>query len=162
MTTTVHESARTGLPAWQEVFVERVGLAATPGLPPSVSRVLGWLVVCDPPTQSSQQIRETLELSAGSVSAATTLLARFGMVARVSLPGKRRVYYQLRPEGWQRALRIRMQTLTQTRLLAEQALSAAGGSHERLRNMRDFYGWCEAQFAALLEDEAAGTPTSPP
>jgi DNA-binding transcriptional regulator GbsR (MarR family) len=144
----------TAKPDWKEEFVEQVGLLADSGLPRSVARVLGWLVVCQPHHQSAEQLRARLRLSAGSVSGAVAMLVRAEIVARVSFAGDRRTYYRLRPDGWQRLLRTRLQLLTEARQVAEQALVAAGDEgDERLRGMRDFYGLLEAEFVRLLDHE---------
>jgi DNA-binding transcriptional regulator GbsR (MarR family) len=138
--------------AWQRIFVEQVGLLADTGLPRSITRVLGWLVVCEPPEQSAEQLRATLQLSAGAVSAAASSLVRAGIVTRVTFPGDRRLYYRLQPDGWQRLLRSRLEATSEVRRLAEEALDASGGqTSERLRAMRDFYARCEVVFADLLE-----------
>jgi len=150
-------------PAWQRQFVEQVGMHTEVGVPRSLARVLAWLVVCEPHHQSAGQLRQVLQLSAGSVSSATSLLVRFGIVARVSFPGDRRIYYEMHPDGWQRLLRIRLRELVSIRHVAETAIEAAGGRHdERLRGMRDFYAECEAQFATLIHGEAAAVSKSAP
>jgi DNA-binding transcriptional regulator GbsR (MarR family) len=144
-------------PDWKEAFVEQVGLLADSGLPRSVARVLGWLVVCEPHHQSAEQLRARLRLSAGSVSSAVTMLVRAEIVARVTFAGDRRTYYRLRPDGWLRLLRTRLQLLTHGRQVADQALAAAGDqSDERLRGMRDSYSLLETEFARLLDAGAAG------
>ena len=143
-------------PEWKRRFVEQVGSHDDVGLPRSLARVLAWLIVCEPRHQSVEQLRGALELSSGSVSAATTALVRAGIVARRSFPGDRRTYYELRPDGWQRLLASRLRLLAEVRQVAEEAIaSAAGGENERLRAMRDFYAACEAQFAKLLDGPAA-------
>ena len=141
---------------WQRDFVEQVGLLADTGLPRSMTRVLGWLVVCRPPEQSAEQLRTTLRLSAGAVSAATSLLVREGIVRRQTVPGDRRLYYRVEPDGWYRLLRNRLELTTRARQLAEVAMAAAGRqADERLAAMHDFYARGEAAFGALLD---GGTP----
>jgi DNA-binding transcriptional regulator GbsR (MarR family) len=143
-------------PAWQRQFVEQVGLYSDVGLPRSLARILAWLVVCEPHHQSAEQLRVALKLSSGSVSSATRLLVRYRIVVRISFPGDRRIYYELHPGGWQTLMRIRLQELAGVRHVAEEAMRAARGRNdERLRGMRDFYADCEAQFAKLLNGEAA-------
>ncbi len=139
-------------PHWRERFVEDLGLLALDlGTPRANVRVLGWMVVCDPPEQSAQDIQAGLKLSAGSVSAATRMLTGLGYLERVGYPGDRHIYYRLRPEGWNRALAARLRTVTQLRELADRALaSAGGGSHERLQDMRDVYAWFEDRIEELL------------
>jgi DNA-binding transcriptional regulator GbsR (MarR family) len=143
----------TPIAEWQETFVEQFGLLGDVGLPRSVTRVLGWLVVCQPRHQPAEQLQSILRLSAGSVSAATTMLVRAEIVERVTFPGDRRIYYQLPPEGWHRLIRTRVQLLARARQVAEQALDAAGEQgDERLTGMRDFYGELEADLVRLLDE----------
>lgn len=101
----------------QTEFIERVGRwwesivgSRTAG------RILGWLMVCEPAHQSSQDLTEALQASVGSVSTQTRHLESFGLVEKVTFPGDRSTYYQLRPHVW------------------EQMLWA---EHQRIRDMRD-------------------------
>jgi DNA-binding MarR family transcriptional regulator len=152
-----HEAA-----PWQESFVEQVALLTDAGFPRSVTRVLAWLVVCQPRHQAADQLQATLKLSAGSISAAVTMLVRAEIVSRITFPGDRRIYYQIHPDGWQRLLRTRLQLTAQIRQVAEGAVDAAGDDvDERLVGMRDFYAACQDQFAQLLDDNAGATPKRP-
>ena len=142
---------------WQRDFVEQVGLLADTGLPRSMTRVLGWLVVCQPPEQSAEQLRTTLRLSAGAVSAATSLLVREGIVRRQTMPGERRLYYRVEPDGWYRLLRTRLELTTRARQLVDAAMSAAGRqADERLAAMHEFYARAEEVFGALLDGGTSG------
>ncbi|MHB8465016.1 MAG: GbsR/MarR family transcriptional regulator [Acidimicrobiales bacterium] len=142
---------------WQLEFIERVGaLADVSGLPPSHVQVFAWLVVSDPPHQSSSDIRAALGLSAGAVSMATTALVRMGLVERMTQVGRRRVSYRFRPGGWERMLRVRLEAASQMRAIAEDALAHAPHPPAVLAEMRDMYGWFEDRLADLL----AGAPST--
>lgn len=71
---------------------ERAGASRTQG------RMLGFLIVCDPPHQSSADLAATLQVSAGSVSTVTRQLMTLGLVERKTFPGDRASYFQI-PEG---------------------------------------------------------------
>ncbi|HVB90857.1 MAG TPA: MarR family transcriptional regulator [Acidimicrobiales bacterium] len=137
---------------WRQRFIEDLGgLVVDYGTPRAVVRVLGWMVVSDPPEQSAREIQEELTLSAGSVSAAVRMLADAGMLERVSHPGDRHIYYRLRPEGWALALAARLRSLVQLRQVADRALQAAGPEADhRLLSMRDTYSRIEVRMAELL------------
>lgn len=135
---------------WQAEFIERFGLIVEAGFPRSTARVLGWLIVCEPPHQSADQLQSMLHLSAGSVSSAVALLIRVSFVERITFPGDRRTYYRLAPGGWNRAIHERARGLTAARVVAENALRDAG-RHPRLEELRDVYAWWEARFADLVE-----------
>jgi DNA-binding MarR family transcriptional regulator len=139
-------------PAWQERFVEELGLLALDsGTPRAMVRILGWLVICEPPEQSARDIQAGLRLSAGTVSAAVQALTSLGYLERAAYPGDRHIYYRVRPGGWDRALHARLRTLTQLREVAERALAAAGdGGHPRLQDMYDVCAWFEDRIEDLL------------
>jgi len=138
---------------WRATFVEQLGVIGDDmGLPRTMTRLLGWLVVCDPPYQSSPQIQTGLRISAGSVSIAVNALARAGLAERLTFPGDRHTYYKIGPDGWKQLLAQRMRVLGEIRRIADQALSSAGdGADDRLREMRNFYAWCAELFTDLLD-----------
>ncbi|MGD2042982.1 MAG: MarR family transcriptional regulator [Acidimicrobiia bacterium] len=108
--------------AAQNEYVERVGRwwESVSGSR-SAGRILGWLMICEPPHRSAAQLVEELHLSAGSVSTQTTVLERIGFVERVTFPGDRVTYYQL-PEGvWVELMRTELQRIEEMRGLAAAA-----------------------------------------
>ncbi|HEU5003083.1 MAG TPA: helix-turn-helix domain-containing protein [Actinomycetota bacterium] len=135
---------------WQERFIEGVVTSADIGLAPSLVRVLAWLIVCEPPHQSAEDLAATLGLSAGAVSSATSILVRGGLVSRRRFPADRKFHYELHPDGWQRLLQSRLQVLAEVRQVAEAALAGSPAPGPRLAAMRDFYAGCEAALAPLL------------
>jgi DNA-binding transcriptional regulator GbsR (MarR family) len=141
---------------WRATFVERFGVVGDDmGLPRTMTRLLGWLVVCDPPYQSAQQIQAGLRLSSGSVSTGLGALARGGLVERLTFPGDRHIYYKVGPDGWRRLMAGRLRVLGEIRHIADQALTdSAGRADGRLREMRDFYASCERLFTELLDAAA--------
>lgn len=145
---------------WQAEFVERVGaLSDVTGLPPSHIRVFAWLLVCDPPEQPVDDLREALGLSAGAISMATATLVRMGFAERFTKPGGRRLYYRLHPGGWDRLLRLRLEATSRMRSIAEEALAQAPQPHARLAQMRDVYAWFEDSIARLLTTPLGRVPT---
>ena len=56
------DRARSGNQAQLSEWVERVAMfcADEYGVPPIAGRVLGWLMICDPPEQSAAQIAEAI------------------------------------------------------------------------------------------------------
>jgi DNA-binding transcriptional regulator GbsR (MarR family) len=136
---------------WQLEFIDRVGAwADVSGLPPSYVRVFAWLVVCDPPEQSVEELRARLGLSAGAISMATAALGRMGIVERVARSGERRAYYRFHPRGWEQVLRLRLEATAQTRAAAKEALSRASDRHLRLEGMHDMYAHFERSIAEYL------------
>ena len=71
-------------------FVEEVGIAfEQTGLPRMAGRVFGWLLISDPPYQSSTELAEALMASKGSISTTTRLLIQLGLAERFVIPGER-------------------------------------------------------------------------
>ena len=137
---------------WRRSVVDDFGaLDLVPGMPRASMRVLGWLVVCQPPAQSAQQIMDDLALSAGSVSAAVNALRADGVLERVMRAGDRRAYYRLSAQGWESVLQARLRALGAVRQAAERALQESQGEEDhRLSELRDTYARVEAGMAALL------------
>jgi len=137
-------------------FVEQAGIVIEHlGLPRMAGRVLGWLLICDPPQQSSGELAPALQASKASISTTIRLLMQIGLVERIVLPGKRRDYFRIRADTWSRATEERMGLITSMRELAEQGLAlrtdAGMEATERLHDMRDFYAFYERELPALVE-----------
>lgn len=62
-------------------------------------RVLGALLLADPPEMSSAELARFLGISSGSVSTATRELIRPGIAERVRIPGDRQDYFRSRMRG---------------------------------------------------------------
>jgi DNA-binding transcriptional regulator GbsR (MarR family) len=151
MTVATAPDAAGGPAQWQIEFIDRIGASAdVSGLPPSYIRVLAWLLVCDPPEQSVEDLRSALGLSAGAVSMATAALARMGFVERVARRGDRRLRYRFPPAAFERVIELRLAATTQARIAAETALENAPGSSSRLEGLRDMYAFFEEGIAEYL------------
>ncbi len=140
---------------WRIRFVEEIGgLPRIHGTPRAVLRVLGWMVVCEPPEQTAPELQDQLGLSAGSVSTALRGLCDAGVLERVARPGDRRIFYRLSPQGWEHALEARFRAFTELRRLAQRALDAAGENDDRLVEMRDVFADMETGVAALIRQSS--------
>lgn len=140
--------------ARQQLFIEKVGLLFEQvGIPRMAGRILGWLLICDPPQQSAQQLGDVLNASKGSISSMTRYLVMLGIVGRISLPGERRTMYQIQASAWRNMIRAKMAVLGEFRLLAEAGLATLSDDPEqrqRLEAMRDVYGFFEREMPALM------------
>jgi hypothetical protein len=137
-------------------YVEEVAIGfERQGLFRMAGRVIGWLLVCDPPEQSFNQIAEALQASKGSISSAMKFLIPSGIVERISRPGNRRDYYRCRPSAWFELARDQSGQYGQFRKLADRGLDLLhdqpAARQERLQAMRDFYAWLERELPALWE-----------
>ncbi|WP_220040063.1 GbsR/MarR family transcriptional regulator [Nonomuraea aridisoli] len=76
-------------------WVERVAMyLARDGVPPIAGRVLGRLMVCDPPEQSAGQISEAIGASRASLTSNLRLLTSMGFLTWRSRPDERTACYR--------------------------------------------------------------------
>ena len=137
-------------------FVEEVGMFFEQGgLPRMTGRILGWLLISDPPHQSIDELAEALLASKGSISTMTRLLIQFGLIERLSLPGIRHDYFCIRPGAWQHMIKHSTDEIRAGRQLAERGLELTKGksslTRQWLEEMRDMYIFFEREFPALLK-----------
>lgn len=125
------------------------------GLSRTAGRIFGWLLICDPPRQTMDDVADGLQVSKSSVSTATRLLIQVGLIQRLSLPGERRDYYRVAEGVWRTIMREREAQITSIRRLAEKGLELLADEpaerRKRLREMRDFYAFFEKELPALLD-----------
>ena len=137
-------------------FVEDVGIVfEQTGLPRTAGRIFGWLLISDPPHQSTSELVEALMASRGSISTMTRLLIQIGLIERISLPGVRHDYFHLRPDAWQHMMRRGLEDeIKMFRQLAEHGLELLADktplTRKWLEEMRDVYSFLEQEFPLLL------------
>lgn len=130
---------QTSLTDQERAFVVDIGvLLSDGGLPPSVGRVLGLLLICRPVYQSAESMRQILQLSSGSVSTATTTLAKIQLVEILTFPGDRRLYYKLHDDAWQRMLEGRLRQAYAGIALVQKGL-ALQHDNARLQDLLTLY-----------------------
>ena len=114
-------------------FVDQMGgYFESSGLPRLAGRLLGWLLVCDPERQSSEELAAALGASSGGISINARMLSQFGFIERLGVAGDRRTYFRLRPHAF------------------------AAGERQRIRIMADLTAMADAGLAAGARTQAAG------
>ena len=140
----------------EKTFIEEFGLFFQQrGLPRMAGRILGRLLISDPPHQSIDELAQALVASKGSISTATRMLIQMGLIERISFPGERRDYLQIKSGAWDRMLKESLHDLIALRLLlAERGLKLLEGKppelRRRLEEMLDVYLFFEREFPTLL------------
>jgi hypothetical protein len=86
-------------------FADQVGryFAKLFAMPPLTGRVLGWLMVCDPPEQTAAELAEALHASRSAISGAINMLDTFRYVRRTRAAGERVDRISLHPDAWERS-----------------------------------------------------------
>jgi DNA-binding transcriptional regulator GbsR (MarR family) len=143
-----------------ERFVEELGvlLELEAGTPRMVGRVLGWLLVCDPPEQSAAEIAERLQASKGSISTATRVLLRLGFIERVRVRGERFDRFRARPESWDQFFWRQEQFEAPRRVLRiglEALADEPSERHRRLEELDHLYAWWEKRLPELRDEYLA-------
>ena len=136
-------------------YLERWGmLFELLGATRMMGRVLGWLLVCDPPEQSAGDIAQAVGASAGSVSTTTRALTQAGMVERLGIPGERSAHFRVRSGVWGQLLRKRMSYIVSMRDLVEEGLELGAGEKEdstlRLRELGSYCSFIERELPAFI------------
>lgn len=138
-------------------YVEQFGMAFEQiGLTPMAGRIMGWLLICEPPQQSMDALAEVLQASKSSISTSLQLLSRFGWVEQVAVPGERKSYYQLRSDVWTQILEFEMGITTRFRQLADQGLAlvrngASDSQAERIASMHELFRFYERELSDLIQ-----------
>jgi len=137
-------------------YVEEYGVCLeTSGLPRMAGRILGWLLICTPPYQTSDQVAEALDASKGTVSSMTRMLIQLGLIEKIGLPGERRDYFRIRPDLWEQLMAQQLTEISQMRNMAKRGLvlmqHAPQADRQRLSEMYDMYSFFEQELPGLLE-----------
>ncbi len=137
-------------------FIEDVGLIFEQmGHPRMAGRILGWLLICDPPEQSTTELGDILQASKGSISTMTRLLQQMGMIEQVAMPGIRRDHFRLKNGAFTEMIRQSVYEIAALRELAERGLKlTADKDHrlqERLTEARDLYAFLEREYPLLIQ-----------
>lgn len=140
----------------KQQFVEDTGLYFEKiGLTRMAGRIIGWLLICDPPYQTMGDLVEALQASKSSISTSLRMLEQYSLIQRFSRPGERRDYYRLAPDIWVWSFQSRMHLVTEMRQLAEHGLALLADEspeqRRRLELMRDVNGYLEREFPKMLE-----------
>jgi DNA-binding transcriptional ArsR family regulator len=151
-----------------ERFIEELGMQfeLEAGTPRMVGRVLGWLLVCEPPEQSAAELAERLRASKGSISTATRLLLRMGMIERVRVSGERFDRFAALPQAWDEYLWREDQFSAPRRVLrlGLDALEDESRTRRaRLEELDSIYAWWQERIPKLREEYFADRRrTAPP
>ena len=136
-------------------WVERVATFCVEewGLPPITGRILGLLMICDPPERSAGQIAETIQASRASLTSNMRFLAAIGLVRKVRVPGDRTTYYRIEDDAWHKVIQRKLDSLGAFGDIAEEGVKLAGGRGPRTARIR-----AAQQSLTWLRDIAARNP----
>ncbi len=148
-------------------FVEEFGLIFEEmGSPRMMGKIVGMLLICDPPHQSSQQIAEYLDASRGSISTLTRQLIQTNMLQKVPVQGSRATYFRMVSDGWTEIMRAQLAYLRILTNIADQGLEllqdAPPARRTRLEHFKSFYEHIEREFQPMIDRWGAEHPEEEP
>jgi DNA-binding transcriptional regulator GbsR (MarR family) len=129
------------------LFFERIGM------PRMAGKILGVLLIADPPSQSITEIGEKLNASKSSVSIMARLLVENGLIERVASPIPRRDYYRFKENGWMLYVHQWLTLMRELHKITERGLVLMDGRpeemKERLLEAHDLFSMLEDGFPTL-------------
>jgi DNA-binding transcriptional regulator GbsR (MarR family) len=138
-------------------FIEDIGLFFEQlGMPRMAGRILGVLLISDPPAQSISEIGDKLQASKSSVSIMARLLAENGLIERVASSVPRRDFYRFKPGGWNIYIHQWLGLISALHQITERGLGLLADKpaelRQRLQEAHDLFSFVEQEFPALLEN----------
>ncbi|MEN0061767.1 MAG: MarR family transcriptional regulator [Myxococcota bacterium] len=125
------------------------------GLPRIAGRILGLLLVCEPPHRTAAQLIEELGASKASVSQMTRLLVSAGLIERFAQRGERASYFRIRDDGFETLFEREIATIRGFGPIADRGLALlgpeAGDRGSRLRALRALYRFFEEAMPDLID-----------
>lgn len=128
------------------------------GVPLIAGRVLGWLMICDPPEQSAQQIATAIGASRASLSTNLRLLSSVGFVRVLTKPASRTVYYRVDDDAWEKVVQRQIASLTSLGKILHDGTPLAGSSPDRggrIAAANEVFRWMQQIF-----DDAPPLPST--
>ncbi len=141
-------------------FIEDIGLYFEQmGLPRMAGRILGALLISDPPSQSITDLGNRLHASKSSISIMARLLVERGLIERVASPIPRRDYYRFKPGGWIIYMHQWLGLMAGLHQITERGMQLMSEKPEplkqRLQEAHDLFSNVEQEFPAILQKIAA-------
>jgi len=136
-------------------FIEDIGLYFEQmGLPRMAGRILGALLISDPPSQSITDLSARLNASKSSISIMARLLVERGLIERVASPMPRRDYYRFKPGGWITYMRQWLGLMSGLHQITERGMQLMASKpiplRERLQEAHDLFSNIEQEFPPIL------------
>ena len=136
-------------------FIEDIGLFFEQmGMPRMAGRILGALLISDPPQQSINELAEKLQTSKSSISIMARLLVENGLIEKAHSTVPRRDYYRFKTGGWLIYMRQWLGLMSALHEITERGLTLMQEKpaqlQERLQEAHDLFSYIEQEFPTLL------------
>lgn len=139
-------------------WVERIAsyMNEQDGVPLVAGRVLGWLMICDPPEQTAGQIASAIDASRASLTTSLRQLRSIGLIRKTTRPGDPSAYYGMADDAWFAVVRKQVASLSELGRIARDGMDLVGAGSERsarARNAYDVSVWMTGVFERALETD---------
>jgi DNA-binding transcriptional regulator GbsR (MarR family) len=123
---------------------------ARDGVSPIAGRILGWLMICDPPEQSAAQIAAAISASRASLTTNMQVLTAMEVVTRRTRPSERTAYYRLEDHAWEKLVRRQIASLASFSEITSTGMNLVGSDSARAARIREAHQtieWIAQVFA---------------
>jgi DNA-binding MarR family transcriptional regulator len=134
------------------------------GMQRMIARTLAAFLFSERESVTAGDLGQQLGASAGSISAAVTMLRTVGLIEQVPAPSSRRDHYRMRPDAWATLMSSKNAMIGLMREIADAGLADVapdGPAAARLRGMRDFHAYMLAELPALIDRWHEARSTDP-
>lgn len=137
--------------------VEEIGVAFDKtGMAPMIGRVLGFLLLAEPPHQTFYTIQEFLGASKSSISHALNTLMFKGIVEYITFSGDRKRHFKLNAENWLEQAKCKMADFSEVDRVILEALKLRDPNkhkefNEGLSKIFDFHLFMAKEMPKLFE-----------
>lgn len=141
----------------EDDFIENFGLFLEKHnmFPRIAGKIYGYLLVCDPPHQSANELIDRLHITKSSVFSMLRLLLKLKLIEVVSVPGERSLHYKVKERGWENIFLENLQALSAGRTLLGKGLSLLENRDDKLQNriqeLNELYAFFEKEMPPLIE-----------
>lgn len=126
------------------------------GEPHIAGLILGWLLICDPPEQSFNELVNELQVSKGSISNMTRHLENKRLIEKVRKPGERQIYFRIKPSAWEEVMNKHLEVTKKLHRIAEKGIELLENEPEerkqRLIEMRDFFAFASTRIPDFISE----------
>lgn len=122
------------------------------GFPHAMARIYAALTLAEGEGLSTGELVEQLGVSKASVSTSMHFLVGTELAERYRVPGSREAHYRILKGKWAAILAKKFTATTAVREAVEEAMNYTESERacERLREMREVYGFFEEEFADVM------------
>ncbi len=137
--------------------IEKIGIFfEKSGFSPVASRIIGLLMVSEPPYRTFEEIVEAVVASKSTVSNSLRLLQSEGMVDYITFPGDRKRYFQISISTWIGVIKKRLEDILGLRQIMKETVDMRSDKYKDFNNelleMADFYTELEVGVSEIISN----------